>query len=70
MKRADIDQLADEFRNFMVTEQMAGRPRMSYDWAAEFDAMFPGLHGKARKAVINKVVKLVKGMGSANDASM
>jgi hypothetical protein len=70
MKRSDIDSLADQFCTFMLSEQMAGRPRMYYDWAAEFDDMFPGLNGKARKAVINKVVKLIKSMGAADDASM
>jgi hypothetical protein len=70
MKRSDIDHLADQFRNFMLTEQMAGRPRMSYDWADEFNEKFPGLSEKDRKSVVNKVVKLIKGMGEADDASM
>ena len=44
--------------------------RMSYDWAAEFNSMYPGLQAKERKAVINKLLKLIKEMGSKPDAAM
>jgi hypothetical protein len=70
MKRSDIDSLADQFCTFMLSEQMAGRPRMYYDWGSGKTGTKLSPEHKAAISAGLRRVKLIKSMGAADDASM